>query len=151
MFPHLPKTQHFEHFTSRNHQPGCETKELRTDCRQTAWKCPPQVNRNRYALCHALQDEKRLRTKARAIGKQSSPSTVDLQHFSTNTHGFRWVRATMVFWFPQIWTPCAVTTTCSHTPFHLLYLHTDGNIRRAPSRSLKRSTRHKTEMRRTPK
>ena len=123
MFHHLPKP-HFEHFTSRNHQPGCETKELRTDCRQTAWKCPPQVNRNRYAFCHALRHESRLRTEARAIGKQGPPTTLDLQHFSANTHGFRWVRATMVFWSPHIWTPGAVTTTCSHTHPSTSYIFT---------------------------
>ena len=30
-------------------------------------------------------------------------------------HGFRRVRATVVFWYPRILTPGAVATTCSHT------------------------------------
>ena len=104
------------------------------------------MNRDRYPSCHALRDECRLRTEARAIGKQGSPATLDLQHFHKNTHGFRRVRATMVFWYPQIWTQAQLRQPAhTHTLFQLLHRHTDGNIRRARTRSLKRSTRHKNQ------
>ena len=131
MFPHLQNTQHFKHFTGQKPPTRrCETKELRTECRQTVqpWfrNCPTHVNRNRYASCHALRDECRLRTEARGDRKTRLASDTATCNTSTKIpriqtalpqkyHGFRRVRATVVFCYPQIWTPSAVATTCSHT------------------------------------
>ena len=139
-----------EHCTGTNHQPRCETKELRTECRQTvepsSWKCPTQVNRNRYPSCHALRDECRLRRRARSENKAR-------QHTGRATLPQKYTRiqtATChngVLLPSKIWTPSAVATTCSHTHtlFQLLYRYTEGNIRRARTRNLKRSTRHKNQ------
>ena len=49
----------------------------------SSWKCPTQVNSNRYASC--LRDECRLRTEARAIGKQGSPATLQQKYTRIQT------------------------------------------------------------------
>ena len=117
-----------EHFTGRSHQRRCETKELRTDCRQTvqpsSWKCPTYVNSNRYASCHARRDECRLRDRK---------TTLDLQHLNKNTHGFRWVHARTVFRYPEIWTLDAFETICSHRLFQRIWNPSPISLHRWPN------------------
>ena len=125
-----------EHCTGRNHQHGYDTKEQCTDCRQTVqpWfrNCPTQVNHNRCSCFHARRDECRLRTEARAIGKQRSTPTLDLQRHNKNTHGLRWVHATTVFRYPQIWTPDAFETICSHRLLQRTWNPSSNSLHRWP-------------------